>query len=115
MINYVIIAIACLAAGFFVGYLMLGTFNKKARREMEAEAELLKKNKEIEAKERFIALKAEHEQQVQQRNAKIQSAEVKLQQRELQINQRQGDLQRKMNETEVIRENLEQQLLLVEN
>ena len=48
MINYVIIAIACLAAGFFVGYLMLGTFNKKARREMEAEAELLKKNKEIE-------------------------------------------------------------------
>lgn len=115
MINYVIIAIACLAAGFFVGYLMLGTFNKKARREMEAEAELLKKNKEIEAKERFIALKAEHEQQVQQRNAKIQSAEVKLQQRELQINQRQGDLQRKMNETDVIRENLEQQLLLVEN
>lgn len=115
MINYVIIAIACLAAGFFVGYLMLGTFNKKARREMEAEAELLKKNKEIEAKERFIALKAEHEQQVQQRNAKIQSAEVKLQQRELQINQRQGDMQRKMNETDVIRENLEQQLLLVEN
>ena len=115
MINYVIIAITCLAAGFFVGYLMLGTFNKKARREMEAEAELLKKNKEIEAKERFIALKAEHEQQVQQRNAKIQSAEVKLQQRELQINQRQGDLQRKMNETDVIRENLEQQLLLVEN
>ena len=115
MINYVIIAIACLAAGFFVGYLMLGTFNKKARREMEAEAELLKKNKEIEAKERFIALKAEHEQQVQQRNAKVQSAEVKLQQRELQINQRQGDLQRKMNETDVIRENLEQQLLLVEN
>lgn len=115
MIEYVIIAIVCLAVGFFVGYLMLGAFNKKARREMEAEAELLKKNKEIEAKERFIALKAEHEQQVQQRNSKVQAAEVKLQQRELQLNQRQGDLQRKMNETDVIRENLDQQLVLVEN
>ena len=94
---------------------MLGVFNKKARREMKAEAELLKKNKEIEAKERFIALKAEHEQQVQQRNAKVQAAEVKLQQRELQLNQRQGDLQRKVNETDAIRANLDQQLTLVEN
>lgn len=115
MINYVIIAILALAAGFLGAYLMLGVLNKKAKREMEAEAELLKKNKEIEAKERFIALKAEHEQQVQQRNAKVQAAEVKIQQRELQLNQRQGDLQRKMNETDVIRENLDQQLVLVEN
>ncbi len=115
MINYLIIAVLCLAAGFFAAYLLLGVLNKKAKREMEAEAELLKKNKEIEAKERFIALKAEHEQQVQQRNAKVQSAEVKIQQRELQLNQRQGDLQRKLNEADVVRENLDQQLVVIEN
>lgn len=115
MINYLIIAIICLAIGFFVGYLMLGVYNKKARREMEAEAELLKKNKEIEAKERFIALKAEHEHQVQQRNAKVRASEVKLQQREMQLNQRQGDLQRKMNETDAIRDNLDQQMNVLEN
>ncbi|NLI73124.1 MAG: ribonuclease Y [Bacteroidales bacterium] len=115
MINYVIIAIVSLAVGFFVGYMMLGVLNKKARREMEAEAELLKKNKEIEAKERFIALKAEHEQQVQQRNAKVQASEVKLQQREMQLNQRQGDLQRKTKEADAIRENLNQQVNVLEN
>ncbi|NLO70081.1 MAG: ribonuclease Y [Porphyromonadaceae bacterium] len=115
MITTLIIAILCLAVGFVVGYLILGVFNKKAKREMEAEAELLKKNKEIEAKERFIALKAEHEQRVQQRNAKVQADEVRLQQRELQLNQRQGDLQRKMNEVDATKESLEQQISAVEN
>ena len=109
MVTYLIITVIALAVGFLAAYLMLGVFNKKAKREMEAEAELLKKNKEIEAKERFIALKAEHEQQVQQRNSKVQATEAKLQQRELQLNQRQGDLQRKINETETARENYEQQ------
>ena len=90
-------------------------FNKKARQEAEAEAELLKKNKLIEAKEKFIALKAEHEQQVQQRNAKVQEREVKLQQREMQLNQKQGEMQRKINEVEVLRETHEQQLGILEN
>ncbi len=115
MISYVIIAVVALALGFLGAYLMLGVFNKRARRELEAEADLLKKKKEIEAKERFIALKAEHEQQVQQRNAKVQAAEVKIQQREMQLNQRQSELQRKMNEVDVKSEGLEQQLTALEN
>ena len=115
MIYNIIIAVVSLALGFLGAYLLLGVFNKRAKREMEAEAELLKKKKEIEAKERFIALKAEHEQQVQQRNAKMQAAEVKIQQREMQLNQRQSEMQRKMNETDIKSENLEQQLTLLEN
>ena len=115
MIYNVIIAVVSLALGFLGAYLLLGVFNKRAKREMEAEAELLKKKKEIEAKERVIALKAEHEQQVQQRNAKMQAAEVKIQQREMQLNQRQSEMQRKMNETDIKSENLEQQLTLLEN
>ncbi len=84
-------------------------------KELEAEAELIKKNNLIEVKEKFIALKAEHEQQVQQRNAKIQAAETRIQQREMQLNQKQGELQRKMNEVDVMKENLESQFLTVEN
>ena len=113
--EYILIAIAALVLGALGSYLLLGVFNKRARREMEAEAEMLKKNKMIEAKERFIALKAEHEQQVQQRNAKVQVAEVKLQQREMQINQRQSELQKKINETEAQKESLEQQLNALDN
>lgn len=99
--------------GLFVGGAGIFTYmrflNKKAIREAEAEAELIKKNKMIEAKEKFIALKSEHEQQVQEKNAKIQEREVKLQQREMQLNQKQGEIQRKINEVDSQREHYEQQ------
>ena len=77
----IIIGLIALIAGAGGTYYLLRFVNKRAVQEAEAEAELLKKNKLIEVKEKFIALKAEHEQQVQERNAKIQSVEVRLQQR----------------------------------
>ncbi len=106
----IIIGIVAFILGSGGCFILLRTLNKKAARDAEAEAELLKKNKMIEAKEKFIALKAEHEQQVQQRNAKVQEREVKAQQREMQLNQKQGELQRKMNEVDVLKENHEQQI-----
>jgi len=75
----IIIGIIAFVLGTGGTLVLLRVFNKRARLEAEAEAELLKKNKLIEAKEKFIALKAEHEQQVMQRNAKVQEKEVKLQ------------------------------------
>lgn len=111
----IIIGIIAFALGTGGTVVLLRVFNKRARLEAEAEAELLKKNKLIEAKEKFIALKAEHEQQVMQRNAKVQEKEVKLQQREMQLNQKQGEMQRKINEVEALRETHEQQLSLLEN
>jgi len=83
--------------------------HREYRQEAEAEAELLKKNKLIEVKEKFIGLKAEHEQQVQERNAKIQAVEMRLQQKEMQLNQKQGDVQRKVNEVDSLKEQLEHQ------
>lgn len=115
MVIKVIIAILSLGIGFAAAYFMLGVFSKRAKQEMEEEAELLKKQKEIEAKERFIALKTEHEQIVHSKNQKIQNQENRLQQRELQLNQRQGDLQRKLNEVETEKETLAQQRTAVEN
>lgn len=111
----IIIGIIAFVLGTGGTLVLLRVFNKRARLEAEAEAELLKKNKLIEAKEKFIALKAEHEQQVMQRNAKVQEKEVKLQQREMQLNQKQGEMQRKINEVEALRETNEQQLSLLEN
>ena len=104
----IIIGIIAFVLGTGGTLVLLRVFNKRARLEAEAEAELLKKNKLIEAKEKFIALKAEHEQQVMQRNAKVQEKEVKLQQREMQLNQKQGEMQRKINEVEALRETHEQ-------
>ena len=48
------------------------------------------------------------------RNQKIQQAENKLKQREMVINQKNEELQRKRNETEAIKENLDAQLVIIE-
>lgn len=111
---YIIIGIVALIVGGGGSFLILSGIQKKTRKEALAEIELLKKDQLIEVKEKFIALKAEHESQVQQRNAKLQEREVRLQQREMQLNQKQGDLQRKTNEVDVLRETHEQQLTLLE-
>jgi len=106
----IIIGLIALVAGAGGTFVLLRFVNKRAIEEAAAEAELLKKNKLIEAKEKFIALKVEHEQQVQERNAKIQVVEVRLQQKEMQLNQKQGDVQRKINEVEGQKEHFELQL-----
>jgi len=103
----IIIGLIALVVGAGGSFIVLRFVNKRAVQEAEAEAELLKKNKLIEVKEKFIGLKAEHEQQVQERNAKIQAVEIRLQQKEMQLNQKQGDVQRKVNEVEAQREQLE--------
>ena len=110
----IIIGLIALVAGAGGTFVLLRFVNKRAMAEAAAEAELLKKNKLIEAKEKFIALKAEHEQQVQERNAKVQEKEVKLQQREMQLNQKQGEVQRKANEVEVLKDTHEQQIHALE-
>lgn len=115
MIAIIITALVSLIVGGGATYMVVHTFNTRRRREIEAEAELIKKNKMIEAKEKFIALKSEHEQQVQQRNAKVQEREVKVQQREMQLSQHQSELQRKQNEADAMREAHEQQLAVLEN
>ncbi len=56
-------------------------------KEAEAEAKVLRDNKMLEAKEKYLTLKNEYETQVNQRNAKMQQAESKIKQRELQLNQ----------------------------
>ena len=111
---YIITGVVALVLGAGAVYLILTSIHKRTKEEALKEVELLKKNQLIEVKEKFISLKAEHEQQVQQRNAKVQEKEVRLQQRELQLNQKQGELQRKSNEVDALRETHEQQISLLE-
>ncbi|NLK48690.1 MAG: ribonuclease Y [Bacteroidales bacterium] len=110
----IITGIAGLLLGSGVILIINSALQKKRKKDALAEIELLKKDQLIEVKEKFIALKAEHEQQVQQRNAKIQDREVKLQQREMQLNQKQGEVQRKINSVDALKESQEQQLQLLE-
>lgn len=83
-------------------------------KEAETEAEVIKKNKLLEVKEKFLNKKADLEKEVAQRNQKIQQAENKLKQHEMVLNQKNEELQRKRNETEAIKENLDAQLVIIE-
>ena len=83
-------------------------------KEASAEAEVIKKNKLLEVKEKFLNKKTELEKEVAQRNQKIQQVENKLKQREMVLNQRQEDLQHKKAENDAIRDNLNNQLGVIE-
>ena len=74
--------------------------------EAKLEAEMIKKNKIIEAKEAEMAIKSEAEKTANARLAKVQTAEAKLKQREMQMNQQQSELQRKKNEVDAMKGNL---------
>ena len=115
---YIIIPIVTFIIGGLLAWLgmrfLLKSKYDSVLQEAEKEAEVIKKNKMLEVKEKFLHLKADLEKQVSQRNAKIQSVETKLKQRELTMKQRQEELQRRNNEVEAVKENLSSQLELVE-
>ncbi|KAA6329822.1 Ribonuclease Y, partial [termite gut metagenome] len=114
----IVISGICLIVGGILSYILLRYVAKSKYesilREAETEAEVIKKNKLLEVKEKFLNKKADLEKEVAIRNQKLQQAETKLKQRELVINQRQEDFQRKKEEADAIKENLEAQLGIIE-
>jgi ribonuclease Y len=112
----------CGIVGVIIGFAIAAAIQKSMARnraktiveEAQRDAEVLKKNKLLEAREEEIKIKAEAEKQVNQRMAKIQSFEAKLKQRELQLNQQQSDNQRTRNELETTRVNLDSQIAVVD-
>lgn len=79
----------------------------------QSKAETLKKEKQLEAKEHFVQLKAEHEKAVFQRNQKIGDAENRIKQREQTINQKDQTLEKIIKENELIKQNLNRQIEVV--
>ena len=113
-----VLSISALILGFGASYLIwqLALKNKshKIVSEAESEAEVIKKEKILQAKERFLQLKAEHEKIINEKNNKIGLAESRIKQKELTLSQKLEEAQRKKNEADAIRENLTSQLDLVE-
>ena len=102
------------AVALFIYTKAMKSRSKKIIREAEAEAEVIKKEKILQAKEKFLQLKSNHEKEINARNQKILAAENRLKQKEVNFSQRMEELQRKKKEVEVIRENLNMQLEIVE-
>ena len=110
-----IIGLFAMLLGALICFLAFRFHSKGILRKAEEEAEVIKKNKIIEAKEKFIALKLEHENHVRQAEQKLHQQEQRQQQREQQLNQKQGDVQRAQNELNTQRQLLENQQKAIEH
>ena len=87
---------------------------KKIVSDAEKDAEVILKNKLIEAREETLSMKSEAEKQINNKNSRIQSTENRLKQREMTLNQRQEELNKKKSETDSFKKNLDNQLLVLE-
>lgn len=114
----IIASLVCFLIGGGLSYLLFRFLLKskynKVLQEAETEAEVIKKNKLLEVKEKFLNKKADLEKEVAARNQKIQQAENKLKQREMVLTQKNEEVQRKKEENEKTRQNLENQMSALE-
>ena len=87
--------------------------SKLILKEAELTAENLRKEKELDAKEKFVQMKATHEKEVMLRNQKIVDTENRVKQKEQSINQKEGNLEKQVKENEAIKETLNRQIEVV--
>lgn len=113
IIYYVIVAVVAIAIGcgvtLAVTKKMAHSSAKNILDEARLEADVMKKNKMLEAKEEEMKMKADLEKEANARLSKVQAAEARAKQRELQLNQMQSDLQRKRNEVDAQKASLDSQ------
>ena len=114
----IIVGVIGLIVGAVTAWYLTGkAANSRAQNilsDAEKDAEVIRRNKLLEAKEEIISMKAEAEKQANARTSKIQITENRLKQREMSLNQRQEELSKKGNEIDTIRVNLDNQQELLD-
>ena len=123
VLSYIIAGIA-LVIGIIAGKFI---FSKNTKRQVEEaeqrsnkiisdaqlQAETLKKEKLLEAKEKFVQLKAEHDREVLDKNRKISESENRVRQKEQTVTLKLEQLERQSKDNEVIKDNLNRQIEVV--
>lgn len=120
----IITGLISLISGIVLGWLIFSKNTKRRVQEAEIEAkqiisagelnaETTKKEKILEAKEKFVQLKAEFDKEVLERNKKLGDSENRFKQKEISINQKDNSLEKSIKENEIIKENLSRQLEVV--
>jgi ribonuclease Y len=79
----------------------------------QSQAETLKKEKILEAKEKFVQMKADHEKDVLVRTQKLSESENRIKQKEQSLNQKDANIEKQVKENEAIKENLNRQTEIV--
>jgi ribonuclease Y len=125
IIIFIISDVVALILGIVIGWFILkrsikvkesvaGDKAKAIIKEAEAEADVLKKNRILEAKEKFLQLKTEHEKAITEKDKNINIAENRIKQKEAALAQKIEQTQRKEKEYETLQLNLKNQIDIVE-
>ena len=123
-IIYIIIGVSALIIGIVAGKIIFAKNTRKQIEDAEIQsqsiikeagirAETIRKEKELEAKEKFVQMKSEHDRDVLDRNRKMSESENRIRQKEQSINQKENNLDKQIKENEAIKENLNRQIELV--
>lgn len=117
-------SLIALALGILAGKLIYSRDTSKKLKEAEersgkiiadakVQAENLRKEKILEAKEKFVQMKAEHDREMLDKNRKFAEMENRVKQKEQGINQRVENLEKQVKENEGIKEHLNRQIEVV--
>jgi ribonuclease Y len=120
----IIVGLAALVIGIVAGKFIFTPNNRrriqsaqeqaqKILQDAQTNSENLKKEKLLEAKERFVHLKAEHDMEVLERNRRLGENENRIKQKEVSINQKTEQIDRQIRDNESIKENLNRQIDVV--
>jgi len=119
----IMIIVGALILGIVAGFILAGSkINASAQKEKEnlikeaeVKAESVKQEKILQAKEKFLQLKSEHDKSIQEKNSTILQTENKIKQKECEINKKIEDLNRKDKEAETLKNQANQQIDLYKN
>jgi ribonucrease Y len=117
LIAILIAAVASAALGLLLSAtVMRKTIIRKSKHILEeavSKAEVIKKERILQAKERFLQLKSEHDKYVSEKNQALAVEENRIKQKDSAVSQRMEEFQNKQNELNLIRENINNQLEIV--
>jgi ribonuclease Y len=110
----IILTVVGTGAGFFVAYKVTqGVFATKRKSildEATTEAELIKKERILQAKEKFQEMKISHEREITERNQRIVQQEQSIKQQREQVHKKDSELSRRTAEVETLRKSLSSQI-----
>ena len=109
LIGALIGAVIGIAAYVIIQRIVLRGQKNEIIAKAEIEAEAIKNDKIHQAKEKFLQLKSEHEQYINEKNSQLRESENRIKQRENTLNQQNSELQRKLREADNTRNILQNQ------
>ncbi len=123
-ILYIIIGVAATILGVVAGKFVFAKNTKKQveeaerqsqniLKEAELRAETIKKEKALEAKEKFVQMKSDFDRDTLERNKKLTESENRARQKEQSITQKEGNLEKQIKENDTIKDNLNRQIEVV--